>query len=1055
MSKRATFTPPSIADLAAMQDFWRFCEPHRASMSERTRAHIAESPAWAQLSTLASEDQAALQGEESHRLQMQAILDGRWEPYLSSLRLQGERFAQAGVSYAAWFELTRSYRDHLDDQITSLLRDDPRCDVASALSIARGMSCLINIATEQIGEAFLAARQQTSARSEELHRAMFDHSPLPMWTFDRATLRFVTVNEAAVRLYGYSRAEFASMTLADIRAPEEVEALRAIVEHPAADMTDVGTVSHRRKDGSTLIVELRVNDLSIDQRRVRLVLINDITERVRAEHALRKTEEQLQQAQKMEAIGRLAGGIAHDFNNMLTVMQSYAYLLEESSELSESRREDAAEIRRASERAAGITRQLLTLSRHSIVTPRPLNLDTLVANLVPLLRRLVGETVSILTLHGNVPDVIADDGQMEQVIMILSVNAADAMPAGGRLTLESRVIEIDEETANVHQLQLGRYVELAVTDTGHGMNADTQTRIFEPFYSTKVAGIGTGLGLSIAHGIVAQAGGRVSVYSEPGHGTTFRIQLPVASGVYEIATSEHIEAPRTLPPLDVLVVDDHADVRDVAARILRDAGCTVLAAATAEEARRICVSHEGAIDLVLLDVVLPDGRGDLLIDQLRELRPTMRFVLMSGYPVGALNGAGAPPKDLLSKPFSPSELRAAVARACGVTIPSATPSTSAPSGRYRALVADDDPDLRKVVARLLGKAGVDVVEVDSGTTAIKALEAAPFDVVLSDVHMPDGGGLDLLRTVRRVDLDVPVILMTGEPSVAAAAAAVEYGAFRYLTKPLDNAGLVSTVNHAARAHALARLRREAYNVTGAHAGIADRAGLEVRFDQALAGMWMAFQPIVHASNGALFGVEALLRSSEPSIPHPPAMLDAAIQLGRLPLVGRKVRALSSAAFARYPSEIVLFVNLHPDDLHDVDLIDEAAPLTQIASRVILEVTERASLGHSASLTERIARLRQLGFRLAVDDIGAGYSGLTSFTELTPEIVKIDMSLVRDVHQSALKQRTIAALCRLCHETGTLVVGEGVETAEERDTLVRLGCDLLQGYLFGRPQRTLP
>ena len=541
-----------------------------------------------------------------------------------------------------------------------------------------------------------------------------------------------------------------------------------------------------------------------------------------------------------------------------------------------------------------------------------------------------------------------------------------------------------------------------------------------------------------------------------GHGTTFRIQLPVADGDVVVRDVPQVAAPRTLPALTILVVDDQPEVRAIAARILQDAGCKVIETATADEARKICVRHEEPIDLVLLDIVLLDERGDVLIHELRALRPAMSFLLMSGYSAGALTPSGASPENLLQKPFSPSELRAAVARVCGSGAHTSTPASHTRAApRHRVLVADDDASWRKAVVRMLRKSDFDVVDVDSGYKAITALEAQGFDVVVSDVQMPDGGGLDLLRAVRRIDLDVPVVLMTGQPSVDGAATALEYGAFRYLTKPLDMSAFLTCVKHAARAHALARIRREAYSVTGAHAGVVDRAGLEVRFDQALDRMWMAFQPIVHATNGALFGVEALMRSSEPSIPNPPALLDAATQLGRLPLLGRKVRSLSSAAIVQRPDQTALFVNLHPDDLHDVDLIDESAPLTQIASRVILEITERTSLEGSPKLTARIAKLRELGFRLAVDDIGAGYSGLTSFTELTPEVVKIDMSLVRDVHKSALKQRTIAALCRLCHDVGTLVVGEGVETFEERDALIGLGCDLLQGYLIGRPQRELP
>ncbi|MGE0868457.1 MAG: EAL domain-containing protein [Kofleriaceae bacterium] len=899
------------------------------------------------------------------------------------------------------------------------------------------------------------AALQPAHLSDPHYRAMFESSPSAMWTFDRDTLRFITVNDAAIAQYGYTRDEFAAMTLGDICMAEPGTPQRALAD----DEPGLRSIRrHRKKDRSEISVEVRSSDLTVDGIAVRLSVITDVTDRMNAEQALQRATEQLRQAQKMDAVGRLAGGIAHDFNNVLTVVQTYTSFLEESIPDDDARREDVIEIRRATERGANITRQLLTLSRHGIVAPRRLDVDALVAEFSPMLRRLMGEDIKLVTLRGQVAKVFADPGQIEQLLLNLASNARDAMPEGGRLTIESRMI--DSELAAARGLRPGRYVELAVTDTGVGMDAETQRKIFEPFFTTKGGGPTTGLGLSIVHGIVTQAGGGVSVYSERGHGSTFRIHLPIADHDSITAEIPAITAPKTLPPIRVLVVDDQHDIRAVAVRILQEAGCNVIEAASADEARNICVSDVDAIDVVLLDVVLPDGRGEVLMSQLRDLRPSLRFVQMSGYPVGALTTAGAPPNDLLAKPFTPRELRAAVARAWGVHAESTTADGSGiiavpqPNQR-KALVADDDAEIRRAVARTLRRAGFEVVDVDSGFKAITALESSAFDVVVSDVQMPDGGGLDLLRAVRRIDLDVPVILMTGDPSVPAASAAVEYGAFRYLTKPLDPETFIKSVEHAARAHALARLRRDAYALSGVHAGVADRAGLEVRFDQALSTMWMAFQPIVHASNGALFGIEALMRSTEPSIPSPPAMLEAATQLGRLPMIGRNVRALSSAAISTSAPDVTLFVNLHPEDLHDADLIDASSPLSRMASRVILEVTERASLDSSPKIAERIARLRAMGFRLAVDDIGAGYSGLSSFTELTPEIVKIDMSLVRDVHKSALKQRTIGALCRLCKEVGTLVVGEGVETPEERDTLVGLGCDLLQGYLIGRPQRELP
>ncbi len=778
--------------------------------------------------------------------------------------------------------------------------------------------------------------------------------------------------------------------------------------------------------------------------------------RAESEHArdrLRETEAQLHRAQKLDAVGRLAGSVAHDFNNVLTVVESYAWILEESFESADPRRADIVEIRRAAERAGVLTRQLLALSRHSITALQSVLPDEVIAGFVPMLRRLVGEHVDLVVHRGTAPNVIADPGHIEQVLMNLAINARDAMGERGRVTIETSDVEIDAEEAAARGGAPGHFAVIAVTDTGSGMDAETQRRIFDPFFTTKEAGKGTGLGLSIVHGIVTQAGGSIEVYSERGQGTTFRVKLPAALDGTP-ARPVHIEGPAPeLPPLTVLVVDEQEDVRRVASRILTQAGCAVLLASTSAEARKVCVSHDGTIDVALLDVILSDGRGDLIAAELRSLRPELEIVLMSGYPAGALGPTGTVPANLVAKPFTPSKLRAAIARVAGaVGEPKRRSEPSLPS---RVLVADDDPTLRRMLVRFLRKVGYEVHDVDTGRAAIAALETGRFDVVLSDVHMPDGSGLDILRAARRVDLDVPVILISGMPDVETASKALEYGAFRYLTKPLDLQAVDKLVRHGIRAHALARLRREAMSVTGAASGAADRAGVEVRFESALDQLYMVFQPIVHASTGELFGVEALMRTREPSMPHPGAILDAATTLGRLAQLGRRVRTLSGLALAARPDIGALFVNLHPDDLLDIDLLDPAAALTGIAPRVILEVTERSSLTTSTELSSRLARIRKLGFRVAVDDIGAGYSGLTSFADLIPEVVKIDMSLVRDVHASTLKQRTIAALCNLCHEVGAMVVGEGVETEAEREQLVALGCDLLQGYLIAKPHPELP
>ncbi len=763
----------------------------------------------------------------------------------------------------------------------------------------------------------------------------------------------------------------------------------------------------------------------------------------------RRAHDELQQGQKLETIGRLASGVAHDFNNILTIVQTCACMLEEDLDASDPRRQEATEIRQAAERGSALTRRLLSMSRHGATVPHALQLDDVIAGFVPSLRRLLGVDIVLDVRRGELPLVRGDAGQLEQVLMNLVVNARDAMAGRGRISIETVVESLDAESAELHRLEQGRYVVLAVTDTGPGIPPEVRARIFEPFFTTKESGKGTGLGLSIAATIVAQSKGAIDVYSEVGHGTTFRIRLPVIAGEVTQATQRLPTATPSLTGMTVLVVDDEREVRSLVARVLEASGCTALQAANAAEARDVCVSYDGEIDALLLDVALSDGRGDLLVPALRELRPGIEVVLMSGFPATALAATGDATGRILAKPFTPSQLRDALVMTSSGT------RHSEPSLQPRVLVADDDADLRKMLHRLLKRAAFDVVEVDSGRAALAELVAKRFDVVLSDIHMPDGDGLELLRSVRRVDLDIPVILMSGKPDVKTAATALEFGAFRYLTKPLDVDAIERIVRQATRARALARIRREAVRLGGGDPGAADLAGLEVRFEQALEHMWMEYQPIVDARTGALYGVEALMRSAEPSIPNPAALLETAAQLRRLPALGRRTRSLAGAAIGARGDIPALFMNLHPSDLLDANLIDEAAPLTRIATRVVLEVTERESLPTTPLLVERLERLRELGFRLAVDDIGAGYSGLTSFADLMPEIVKIDMSLVRSIHTNTVKQRTVAALCSLCHETGTLVVGEGVETAEERQTLVELGCDLLQGYLIARPSKQLP
>jgi EAL domain-containing protein (putative c-di-GMP-specific phosphodiesterase class I) len=371
-----------------------------------------------------------------------------------------------------------------------------------------------------------------------------------------------------------------------------------------------------------------------------------------------------------------------------------------------------------------------------------------------------------------------------------------------------------------------------------------------------------------------------------------------------------------------------------------------------------------------------------------------------------------------------------------------------PASRGRVLIVDDEPELLEIYGDLLERAGYQVETAGDGRAALKRLLSGQFNLVLSDISMPDMDGLHLLRAVREQDLDVPVVLMTGDPRVDTAVQAVEYGALRYLLKPIAEDLLQRTVGDAVRLHRMAGLKREALAHLGARKGlVGDRAGLEASFGRAVASLWMAYQPILRA-DGRLFGYEALVRTQEPTLPHPGALFEAAERLGRIRDLGRTIRDRVAGSLEALPPAASVFVNLHPHDLTDGALLDSA--LTAGARKVVLEVTERAALPDLADVQARVRALRHRGYRIAVDDLGAGYAGLTSFATLEPEVVKLDMSLVRGVDGEPIKQRLIGSMAALCKELGILVVAEGVETEAERRTLAALGCDLLQGFLLGRP-----
>jgi PAS domain S-box-containing protein len=496
------------------------------------------------------------------------------------------------------------------------------------------------------------ARADAAVReSEERHRLLFEENPIPLLVIDAETLRFLAVNAAAVRQYGYSLEEFRGMTIIDIRPAEDAALARErAAAPPEVRAKRAGPYRHQRKDGSILLADVVSRDFVFGGRAARLVLAIDVTEQ-------RHLEDQLRQSQKIEAVGQLAGGIAHDFNNLLTIIKGNIELALHQLPPGVPLRADLEQVATAASRAALLTRQLLAFSRKQVLSPAVLDLNDVVAEAERMLRRVIGEDIMFVTeLAPAVSRVTADRGQMEQVLVNLVVNARDAMPNGGVLTVATADVDLTPADAAARGIPPGAYVTLRVRDTGVGMDEATRSRIFEPFFTTKPVGRGTGLGLAMVHGVVHQSGGFVTVQSEPGDGTMFTIFLPRTS---HVASPGVTIRPTTIQrgSETVLLVEDEDDVRAVARRVLVEAGYTVLEAAHAAEAIEVFDNAQRPIAILVSDVVMPGLNGHELSQMLRVRAPGLRTLFVSGYSFDARGTtASFDDETFLPKPYDPAEL---------------------------------------------------------------------------------------------------------------------------------------------------------------------------------------------------------------------------------------------------------------------------------------------------------------------------------------------------------------------------------------------------------------
>jgi two-component system cell cycle sensor histidine kinase/response regulator CckA len=561
-------------------------------------------------------------------------------------------------------ELAQFYARQFAERVENTYREFPAVDKNGEQVLIGQRVRLLTRDNKIVGFQAVARDMTEQRRREDAVRMMTEYRNLfqlandGICVLDLSDGTVLDVNEKACRIYGIPREEFIGRKIRDLAKDRELADQRLVQLQTGFEFEEFET-EHLRADGSSLHLIVSSSRIEYQGRPAILSINRDITESKQADEERLQLEHQLRQSQKLESVGQLAGGIAHDFNNLLTAITGYSDLTLRRIDQDSPIRPGVEEIKKAGLRAASLTGQLLAFSRRQILQARLVDLNVVVADMDKMLRRLIGEDIDLVTLHkSDLWMVKADPGQIEQVIMNLVVNARDAMPSGGKVTIETGHANLDEAYANQHfSVKPGEYVNLTVTDTGCGMSAETMKQIFEPFFTTKEIGKGTGLGLSTVYGIVKQSEGNIWVYSEPGKGTTFKIYLPrVLKEAGNFVTAVQPEMPRGQET--ILLVEDEEMVRKLSREILEQQGYKILQAADGVEGLRVCQEFAGPIDLMITDVVMPHISGGELAKKVASIRPEMRMLFMSGYTNDAIVRHGILDEHLsfIQKPFTPEAL---------------------------------------------------------------------------------------------------------------------------------------------------------------------------------------------------------------------------------------------------------------------------------------------------------------------------------------------------------------------------------------------------------------
>ena len=729
---------------------------------------------------------------ETHRIfrLTPGSFDGRVETFLSLVHPQ-DRGALLAAAVRAWrgeAPYALEHRVVLADDSVRWVREEAEVEHDVSGQPLRMVGVVQDITDRKL--AMEALRE-----SEERYRELVENLNDVVFAAD-AEGRLTYVSSLVEQLTGYPPNELVGELFRDFIHPDDWDGLERSFEDAAAGRLAPFEFRYQTRDGQFRWGYTSSRPILKGGRFIGLRgIFADITEWKKDAEEKARLAEQLRQAQKVESIGRLAGGVAHDFNNMLGVILGYGEQLLDELHPRDPLREAAEQIVAAGHRSADLTRQLLAFSRRQTLQPVVLDLNAIIRDVERMLQRVIREDVELrLALAPDLARVKADPGQIQQVLLNLVVNARDAMPRGGHLTIETANVDLDEQFVRTHSdMQPGSYVRLAVSDTDVGMDQETLVHVFEPFFTTKERGKGSGLGLAMVYGIVKQSGGHIWVYSEPGRGTAFNVYLPQTREETPAASPRMDAAKQVGAGQQILVVEDESSLRTLVAKILSDLGYRVHTAANGGEALLLVENKSLRPDLVVTDVIMPNMNGTVLVERLRRCQPHLRVLYMSGYAENAVvqQGEFDPGTPFIQKPFNTRDIAQRVAQA----LQSERKPAEAPVG---VLLIDDESTFRDLVRHACGKAHLGFAGVDNAAAALDVLARQPVDVLLVDRNLPGTDERRVLAAIRAAGYTAPAIILTGDAASADLESLRPLGAVELLEKAADMHPLLATIENVAR-----------------------------------------------------------------------------------------------------------------------------------------------------------------------------------------------------------------------------------------------------------------